>query len=208
MSEDKLNISPTRSALIQIKNKKKLAIKGHGLLKKKQDFLINEFFELIKEYSKFKSNILDDVKRVYNCLSLDIAYSGIFVARSVSYASEKSFELTDKKKNIMGVKIPELNVKIIPTEQKTYENSPLLNKAKKEFQVLFVQLIKLASYKLALKKLSFEIKKLKRKVNSLENVQIPKLANTEKYIIFTLAEQERETFTRLKIIKRKIEAKQ
>ncbi len=199
-------ISPTRSSLLELKKKIVLAKKGHNLLKKKQDFLIGEFFKLIKDYSKSKGNLNSKTKSVYNTLVLDIAYSGIFVSKAVSYATKPNFTLESSTKNMMGVKIPEIQVEKKKNEFNTYENSPLLAQARSEFQDLLSQIISLSSKEQAIRILGDEIKKIKRRVNSLENIQIPKLQKFHDEIQFVLSEQERENFTRLKIIKEKLSA--
>jgi V/A-type H+-transporting ATPase subunit D len=65
-------------------------------------------------------------------------------------------------------------------------------------------MIRLAENQLALKRISDEIKTVKRKVNSLEYLIIPKLKKNQKNISFRLNELERENFARLKLIKAKI----
>jgi len=55
-----------------------------------------------------------------------------------------------------------------------------------------------------LRKLLYEIEKTKRKANAIENVFIPRLEEAVKFILFRLGEIERETFTMLKTVKRKI----
>ena len=56
----------------------------------------------------------------------------------------------------------------------------------------------------ALRKLLFEIEKTKRRCNAIENVLIPRLQSTARYIKFRFDEMERENFTKLKTVKRKM----
>lgn len=206
---DILNVSPTRSELLHIRTKKKLAVKGHSLLKKKQDVLINEFFTRVKDYKKFKKGILEKVKNSYSNLSLDIAYTGIFVSRSVAYATKRQFDVEYSNENIMGVSLPKIAAERKKVdESNSYEDSPLLSLATKNYHDLFIHLINLASMEQSLRTLADEIKKIRRRVNSLEFIQIPKLEATEKHIMFVLEEQDRDNFIRLKSIKKRMEAEQ
>lgn len=201
---DILNISPTRSELLIVKKKLSIAIKGHALLKKKQDALINEFFRKIDEYRLCSTSIIDQTKKSYASLSLDIAYAGIFVSRSVAYASKPHYNIRHDIKNIMGIKLPVMSAEKLENEYALhYDNSPQLAKASRRFHDLFEQLIDLTGKEIAIKKLANEIRNTKRKVNSLENIQIPRLNNTVKYINFVLEERDRESFIRLKAIKEK-----
>ena len=55
-----------------------------------------------------------------------------------------------------------------------------------------------------MRKLLYEIDKTKRKANAIENVFIPNLQSAVKFITFRLEEMERDTFTMLKTVKRKM----
>lgn len=199
--------SKTRSDLIEVKAKIALAKRGHSLLKKKQDVLINKFFNLVKEYKQFKKTIQEKTKNTYNALSLDIAYTGLFASRSVSYAAKPAFDISYKTQNIMGVKIPVMSTTRKARGIDAFENSPQLDQTSNLFYDLFEELVKLSSLEQTIYALADEIKKVKRRVNALEHIQIPKLTQEQKDIRFALEEIERESFMRLKMIKRKMDAK-
>jgi len=199
-------IAPTRSELIELKHKVGLAQKGHSLLKRKQDALIREFLENVQEYKKRKMAIHENVVQTYKSLSLDIAYTGIFVARSFSYAVVPCFTLTKKEKNLLGVHIPQLRIdRKRDTEMTHFEASPLLADATRKFQNLYQELVELASMEMKIKAMAEEIKKTKRRVNSLEHIQIPKMIDNVNRIKFVLNEQERDNFSRLKSLKKKMD---
>lgn len=196
--------SPTRSNLLSLKAKVKRAHKGHSLLKRKQDVLIREFFERLREYRAYRSDVHTQLKDAYRSLSLDIAYSGVFVSKSVSYATRDVFDVSIDEQNLMGVRIPEITVTRLGDPVNAYESAPLLSEAARRFRDLFEKLATLASMELVLHRLADEIKKTKRRVNSLEHIQIPSLQARARSIRFALEEQERESFVRLKMIKKRI----
>lgn len=200
-----MSISPTRSELLKTKDRIKLAVKGHALLKKKQDVLIKEFLENISQFQVMKAAIQDQVSSTYRTLALDIAYTGIYVSRSISYGTKKNYDIKISERNLMGVKIPQMSFhKTGEISVEHFENSPQLAQAHREYVELLEDLIKLSTLEQKIYALAEEIKKTKRRVNSLEHIQIPKLQDLKKYISFVLDEQERENFTRLKSIKNRL----
>ena len=80
-----------------------------------------------------------------------------------------------------------------------------IDDAAKCFETSLNLLIKLAEKEATARKLAEEIKKTKRKVNALERILIPKLEADASYITMRLEEMERENFSRLKVIKKRIE---
>ena len=80
----------------------------------------------------------------------------------------------------------------------------LENEAIKAFQNVHKMVLDVAEKETTLRKLLYEIEKTKRKSNAIENVFIPRLRNAVKFIVFRLAEMERDTFIMLKTVKRKM----
>jgi V/A-type H+-transporting ATPase subunit D len=115
-------------------------------------------------------------------------------------------ELTLKSKNIMGVKIPELTSTSSGGAGQEYllEVPTSINQAIKSFEEVHKLVLDIAEKETALRKLLVEIEKTKRRSNAIENVLIPRLQAIARYIKFRFDEMERESFTKLKTVKRKI----
>ena len=125
------------------------------------------------------------------------------VAR-LSLATASGVELKLSSKNVMGVEIPIISLVLGKQEwYGYYESTVELDEAVTRHRQLLPDLMKMIEKQLALRKLAEEIKKTKRRVNSLEYVAIPRLEREEKEITLKLDELERESFARLKTIKAK-----
>ena len=120
-------------------------------------------------------------------------------------------QVETETKNIMGVKVPLLNVKEIESKSAAYygllTTSVKLDEAVNSFRESLTHIITLAEKMATLKKLAAEISTTKRRVNALNYIVSPRLKFTASFIELSLEEQERETFTRLKHIKQKLEAR-
>ena len=71
-----------------------------------------------------------------------------------------------------------------------------------EFAKVFVEL---SAAEAAIRRLAEAISATKRRVNSLENIVVPRIENTIRYIEMSLQERSREDFFRLKRIKTRLE---
>lgn len=202
---DVLDASPTRSDLLEVQQRAAMAHKGHSLLKRKQDALIGEFLSLVHEHARYRDETVALMRSAYKALALDTAYSGLFVSRSVAYGTRELFDITYTRRNVMGLRLPALQATRKEVPANTYENAPQLVEATRLFHRLFERLVKLAGMELSLQALAEEIKRLRRRTNSLEHIQIPKAERTVSSIRFVLEEQERESFARLKVIKRRLD---
>jgi len=78
-----------------------------------------------------------------------------------------------------------------------------ISECRETFSTTLELLVALASLQTSFIILDEAIKLTNRRVNALENVVVPKLDNTVKYIISELDEMEREEFFRLKLVQNK-----
>ncbi len=202
------DIKPTRSELIKLKKKIKLAKSGHGLLKKKRDGLIMEFFELMKKAKNVRKELtelyLDAVKKMNLARSLNTDSD----IKAIGLAIQESMKIRLEKKNLVGVVVPKITkdgraVKTIMERGLGIYNSSSIDEAASAYELLVEKIIEAAEAETAMLKVLEDIEKTKRRVNALEFEVIPRMEENAAFIRMRLEEMERESFTRLKRIKAK-----
>ncbi|MEK6917017.1 MAG: V-type ATP synthase subunit D [Nanoarchaeota archaeon] len=202
------DIKPTRSELIKLKNKIKLAKLGYKLLKKKRDGLILEFFEILKKTKSVRQEMIEKYREAIKKINVARILDGDIVIKSVSMAIKDKPMINVENKNLMGVLVPKINSQNIRKTAKTrgyglVTTSAAIVEASEAYEELLEYIIIVAEIETAMIRLLKEIDKTKRRVNALEFEVIPKLEKTKSFIQLRLEELERETIFRSKRIKKK-----
>jgi len=198
-------IKLTRMALLNLRKRKKLAMKGHSLLKRKRDALMVEFFEVLKGIKDTRSNFAGKFATAQKAMRNAQALQGEADIERLSLGTASGVSISMDSRNVMGVEVPMMNLEQgEPSWYGFYESTVELDEAVKLHRELLPQLIEIMEKQLALKKIGDEIKTVKRRVNSLEYIIIPRIETQEKMITLKLEQLEKEDFSRLKKIKQKV----
>ncbi|MFT7615632.1 MAG: V/A-type H+-transporting ATPase subunit D [Candidatus Woesearchaeota archaeon] len=197
-------IPKNNTGLQLIKAKIKLAKKGHSLLEKKQKILVRELLDLQKVYEQKKSDLLAKKEVAMQKVIFSYAIHGLMRTRSIAYGTPYSIELQEKTKNIMGVRVTERSAK---NDSDYSIGDTAMDDSRMKYSSFLVNLIDLQSTKSAITKICTEVTKVKRRVKSLEIIQIPKLEHTQTMIKLALDERERGNIIMLKDAKKRINAK-
>jgi len=201
------DVKPTRSELLKLNKKIKLASSGHSLLKRKQDGLIHEFFEVYEEAKKQQTELSGKYKTAKKAIAIARAVDGTLAVRSAAQALRQKPEIGLETKNIMGVVVPE--VEFEKTHKKAHERgyglytSPRIDEVAEAYEEVLDEVVEAAGIQTTMKRLLLEIEKTKRRVNALEFVVIPRLEEDAAFIRLRLEEMERENIFRLKRIKKR-----
>lgn len=203
-------INPTRMELLKLKDREKLAVKGHSLLKEKRNALIMEFFNILDRVKGSRESVEETLKQAYKDLTEAQIVMGDLAVRKASMSVKESVEIDIDSRSVMGVVVPVIDSEI---HQRTMvergygflDTSVKLDEAAKRFEESIKLIIELGEIEKTIMLLAGEIESTKRRVNALEHIIIPKLENTVKYIEMRLEEMERENFVRLKMIKKTME---
>ncbi len=200
------DIKPTRMELLNLKRKLKLAVNGHKLLKKKRDGLILELRNMLKDVRDVKKQLVEKLVKANQLvfeIELEESADEINLVGEV-LARENYVDVLVK--NVMGVKMPKVEVKV---ERKVKGKEVLLPfsykmiEAVNLYEEIFVDILKAAEIEISIRNLLEEIEKTKRRVNALENKVIPDLQESIAWVKMMLDEMERENVIRLKRIKGK-----
>lgn len=206
----KLKVNPTRMALSELKLRLVTAKRGHKLLKDKQDELMRQFINLIKENKKLRMEVEKELSESFKSFLLASAtMSPLFLESAVSFPKEKlSVEI--KSKNIMSVNVPEMKFVKEEMEGSIFpygfvQTSAELDDTIIKLQKVLDNLLSLAEIEKSCQLMADEIEKTRRRVNALEYSTIPNLEETVKDIRMKLDENERATITRLMKVKQMLE---
>ena len=206
----KLKVNPTRMALSELKLRLVTAKRGHKLLKDKQDELMRQFINLIKENKKLRMEVEKELSESFKSFLLASAtMSPLFLESAVSFPKEKlSVEI--KSKNIMSVNVPEMKFVKKEMEGSIFpygfvQTSAELDDTVIKLQKVLDNLLSLAEIEKSCQLMADEIEKTRRRVNALEYSTIPNLEETVKDIRMKLDENERATITRLMKVKQMLQ---
>lgn len=199
--------------LLRLKGRIKLANKGLNLLKQKRAALIVEFFKINKKALDLRKQLNVAMQKSYGSLAVAEMYEGKIAMESTAYMVNKMKGLSITTKNVMGVKIPELQgrdqgFRAIDEQYALMGLSVKVDETISNFESALKIILDIAEVENALRRILVEIDKTKRRVNSIENVLIPRLQGQAKYISMRFDEMERETFVTLKMIKAKLGAEE
>ena len=188
-----LDITPTRSELINLKRRIKQTKNGYKLLKMKRDGLFHEFRTLLSDMIKAKKELTESYVLAKSRIDLANAIEGGLKVRSAAIANSASPEVEVERRNIMGVVVPSVsgtNLKQAFGERSIgfTGSSPYIDEAAESFGNLIERMVKAAEMEATLKRLLAEIEATKRRVNALEFKVIPELEEARVFIQLRLEE--------------------
>lgn len=204
----KLNVNPTRMELSRLKIRLKTAVRGHKLLKDKQDELMRQFIDMIKKNKKLRERVEKMLQNSFKDFLLSRGVmSDEMLENAIAYPKEK-IGVEVKKKNIMSVNVPQMTfVKENERNQGMIypygyaQTSADLDDAIDGLSSVMDNLLELAEVEKACQLMADEVEKTRRRVNALEYMTIPQLKETIRFIQMKLDENERGSITRLMKVK-------
>lgn len=205
-------VQATRTELLKIKNQIILAEQGRDLLKKKRDALLMEFMQIMEDVMNATRKLQEAAASAGYALAIAKAVDGAVTLKSAGMATTGEVQIDITGAHIMGVPVPEIVGKSV--RRSTLERgygligiSSRIEETAERFESYLDVVIEIAAIETKLKRLAAEIQKTRRRVNALDQVVVPGLAEQLKFISAALDERGREDLFRLKKVKKTLEAK-
>jgi V/A-type H+/Na+-transporting ATPase subunit D len=210
MSEVIPGIHPTRMELLALRKRRDIAERGRDLLREKLDALMIELFESVRQIAELRERSHALLREAYDHFIEAGMVHGLARLEQFAVGVEDRFELDTKTRNVIGVTLPEVQVKVSPIRTAPYNllaTSAKLDEATMKMTEAVKAMTELSSAEASTRKLAEAIASTKRRVNSLDYVIIPRVLHSIRYIQMHLEEREREDFFRLKRIKSRMQKK-
>ena len=193
---------PTKGNLISAKHSRALAQTGYELMDRKRNILIRELMGMMDTAKELQEQIDTVFTEAY--AALQAANIRLGICDRIAGAVEVDDSLTLQYRSVMGVELPRIPGQSPPPrpEYSLGETCSELDECYLRFHRVKALTRRLAEVETSIYRLAQAIKKTQKRANALENIVIPNLNGTIRFITDALEEKEREEFARLKVIKR------
>jgi len=201
------NVRPTRLELLRTRRRIVVAKRGLNLLKLKRSALIAEFFRVSKEAMRLRGDLRQRIARGYEAIRLSETLEGPTRLENIAMLLPDVPAVAVATKNVMGVRTPRVDggpFEPLPTVS-LLDLPTSIGESVRRFQEIYEVVLDIAEKENAIRRLLREIEKTKRRASAIENVLVPRLEGIVRYIKFRFDEMERDSFSMLKTVKRKLE---
>lgn len=201
----KLNVAPTKSNLLSLKEQLSISKDGYELLEQKREILVMELMHMVEKVKLLEQDIDALIEKAYPALKKMLMQVGGDRVEQIANGVKYEYTIKEKSTTIGGMNFPTIDVKL-PEMQLFYSvlgTSASTDQVIKYFFELLKLLTDMASIRTIVWRLAGEVKKTQRRVNALDKMVIPQTSETVKYIESVLEERERENVFVLKALKNK-----
>ena len=195
-----IQVIPTRMEMTNLKKRKKVAVRGHKMMKDKRDELVRRFIEYARKNQALRVEVEEKLSRAMKSFVLARAsMSEAEVEEALLYPA-RAVEVSAGIQHELSIQVPQLGMQA--QEGFTYPYGFATTSADLDLSVQLLAevlplLVQLAEIEKTCSRLADEIEKTRRRVNALEYVMIPQFTETIRRIQMKLEENERGNLTRL-----------
>jgi V/A-type H+-transporting ATPase subunit D len=201
VSLDRLNIPPTKSALLELQRKVHFLYEGYNLLERKRELLTRIVYQKLAEYRALKKTAETSLASAYEWLSITQMRMGSARLHQLALGMPLGIEATILPRRNMGVQYPSITVNKLPLQPVGILGTDAsLDETRISFVEMTEKIARLAEVETALWRLLEEQRKTQKRVNALKYNVIPRFERTIKFIRDSLEEEERNSLFQMKVL--------
>ncbi len=186
----------TRSFLLEQREKLEVIQEGKELLEMKRDELASKLRDLLDKLEAARGFFIEQVEEALKRFRMIYAQVGPDLINAYAGSLKEKIEVDVLSNTIMGVNVPFIKLNSIPEVKDQYP--PPLRTVTKDFRALLKDFFKVTELEIKITRISEELQRTNRIVNSLEEIMIPRMEETIKKIEEKLEEELVEEFIRVK----------
>jgi V/A-type H+-transporting ATPase subunit D len=199
----RLNVPPTRSNQLRIKQELRFVREGYEILDRKREVLTTELIHLAHDAELLQKKVWVLLAAAYRALECARLTMGRERVEWAALAVNSTVEVSLKFRGIMGVAIPIVQAHGAPPQlpYSLGDTNARLDEASAAFREVLDCIPELSEMMTSVWRLAGELRKTQRRVNALQYIFIPQYEETLAFIVGALEEREREETFRLKRLK-------
>lgn len=200
-------IHPTRTDLLQLREKARSVVNSVAILKARRQALIKSFLESIRPFVRSRDAIRRDYGQALGELHLSEGHEGMAYVEALAATAGRELGVDVEERNALGVRYRDLTVYgpfvRSPTERDYGYTltTPHLEESVHLFESILATMLEIAAFESRVKMLGEEILRVTRRTRVLEERVLPRLRADIHTIVQYIGEREREAHFRLKRFK-------
>ena len=199
--QERLNIPPTKSSLLELKRQLEFLNEGYRLLERKRELLTRLVYEKLGEYRALSKTARDSMKHAYRWLAVTQMRLGSKRIQQLAIGMPEAVEAKVLPRRNMSIQYPSVEIRQLPLlPVGILGTDASLDETRTSFADMLVKAAQLAEAETALWRLLEEQRKTQKRVNALKYNVIPRFERTISYVEATLEEEERNTLFQLKVL--------
>ena len=201
-----INVPPTRSNLLRMKQELQFAREGYEILDRKREVLTTELIRMAHNAEELQVEVWKLVAAAYTALEQAKLTMGQERVEWAALAVNETVDVHLKLRGVMGVPIPIVESRGKPSEMPygLGDTTATLDEASAAFRKVLNRVSELSELITSVWRLAGELRKTQRRVKALQYIFIPEYEETVLFIKGALEEREREETFRLKWLKTKM----
>ncbi len=194
-------VRPTKIELIRLRRRLALARKIHRILRERLMILVSEFMDVARTAVEARMDFEGRLQELYS-LRMGVSASVLGPEEPGVPPPPGQLTLRTGERSVAGVRTAVLSFELPEPPPRAPPSEPLpLSRLDAGAEDFWRSLARLAEVETSLRNIGEEIRRVRRLVNVMEHMLIPRLERTIRLLSMKFEEREREEKTRLKHVK-------